>query len=1443
MSKELLHWANVQTNLASALKILGERESGTARLEQAMAAYREVLTVLTRDRAPLDWAKVQNDLSDVLRLLGERETGTTRLEEAVAACHGALTGISREHLPLHWAKAQNNLGNALRALGERESNTSRLDQAVAAYRDALKEMTRQRVPIDWAMTQNNLGSALLALGERDSGTARLEEAVAAYRNALNEISRDRMPVDWAKAQTNLGNALLALGERDSGTVHLEEAVAAYRDALNEISRERMPLDWAKAQHNLGNALRALGERESGTARLEEAVVAYRSALMEMSRERVPLLWAMVQNDLASVLSKQGDLAEARSALERVLAVYQQAFGLQHPNTAAVMNNLAGLLHQEGDLAGARSSFEQVLAVYEKAFGPEHPDTAIAISNLAYLETELGDLSTAKALFERALAIREQSLGAMHPDTARCLNNLADLFMAQGDLAGAQQLCERALAIRESSLDPDHPGTARTLNELATLLVAQGDKAAAQPLNERARMIWRSNFSGLLKWHLERGTRPALSPRSTGSKWRIDEFAHKCLISSRAVGNWCEAKTIPTNDAFQAIERALFGNVKANDVYHNWRSDLRHTYAAATGDTNKVGEMDRIRHLVNEIIRATVQRATREHYSEDHLKATYSNIFGRRPPSTMKPDKAVTYERLFGFGDNARKYLSRHPTRSVTKRHLEKISATLKELNIYPDAPQYHVRSSWLPFLDRTRNVLLDDPRVEGRLLSATARFAESLQAKIQRDDFYGRTADLEFLNRFLACDVAREHSQQFRWTLITGPAGAGKTRLAIQFLQSAETQGFRAGFIESINLRSFDAQAWQPSQPTVMVIDYAAQSPNAVAEVLKGFAARAYETGVEYPVRLLLLEREALGEWFKTIAPMDSTGTVVRSFCYRENESRWDYPLAPLSSEELLAIMRGRLPGGGRELSDESLLDTLWRIDPPSSRDDRQSGPRPLFAAATALKIADMMQNGDDTTAVTSKLESVNPQRKDVFKWLIERERTHFWIDGSAPDHSAERQRLRIHENLLAISTMALDMPREKYDDECPHASREYLPNSETLDEDRFRRMAGGDPLITLRRLEPDILGEFFVLDRLSQLPVRERQSLIDAGLTLGGVESAAFLVRCAIDFPEEWRDLGFLKPSIPGPATIAFAHAAVGWTYYLGRDRFEDVAAAISVVKELVDKYADPLLRELLACTLVNQGIRLGELERHDEAIAVYDGVVSRYGTAIEPALREQVAVALLNKGVALGELGRGDEELAVYDDIVSRYGTVSERALREEVAKALLNMGIALGKLGRAGEVLAVYDDIVSRYGTASEPTMRERVAKALVNKGGRLGALERHDEAIVVYDDIVSRYGAADEPALREQVAQALFNKGVRLGALDRHDEAIAVYDGVVSRYGTASEPALRELVAKALFNKGGTLGVLGRNDDAIGVYDGIVSRYGAASEPALRGLVADALVISR
>ncbi|MGO9422956.1 hypothetical protein [Roseiarcus sp.] len=118
-----------------------------------------------------------------LRPLGERESRTARLEEAVAAFRAALEEFTRERVPLQWAATQSNVGNVLAALGRGESGTARLEEAVSAYRAALEERTRERVPLDWAASFGNQGVALTVLADRKDDALIAETAVKQIKTA------------------------------------------------------------------------------------------------------------------------------------------------------------------------------------------------------------------------------------------------------------------------------------------------------------------------------------------------------------------------------------------------------------------------------------------------------------------------------------------------------------------------------------------------------------------------------------------------------------------------------------------------------------------------------------------------------------------------------------------------------------------------------------------------------------------------------------------------------------------------------------------------------------------------------------------------------------------------------------------------------------------------------------------------------------------------------------------------------------------------------------------------------------------------------------------------------------------------------------------------------------------------------------------------------------
>jgi hypothetical protein len=95
----------------------------------------------------------QNNLGTALKTLGERESGTETLQKAVEAFHEALKEYTRERVPLQWTVTQNNLGTALETLGERESYPKgkrwwvRLHEKGGKRHEMPAHHTRERVPL------------------------------------------------------------------------------------------------------------------------------------------------------------------------------------------------------------------------------------------------------------------------------------------------------------------------------------------------------------------------------------------------------------------------------------------------------------------------------------------------------------------------------------------------------------------------------------------------------------------------------------------------------------------------------------------------------------------------------------------------------------------------------------------------------------------------------------------------------------------------------------------------------------------------------------------------------------------------------------------------------------------------------------------------------------------------------------------------------------------------------------------------------------------------------------------------------------------------------------------------------------------------------------------------------------------------------------------------
>ena len=340
--------------------------------------------------------------------------------------------------------------------------------------------------------------------------------------------------------------------------------------------------------------------------------------------------------------------------------------------------------------------------------------------------------------------------------------------------------------------------------------------------------------------------------------------------------------------------------------------------------------------------------------------------------------------------------------------------------------------------------------------------------------------------------------------------------------------------------------------------------------------------------------------------------------------------------------------------------------------------------------------------------------------------------------------------------------------------------------------------------------------------------------------------------------------------------------------DEREDASALLQEAQTLADDAALPLLddlvarfgqspradvHELVAEALLDKGLALDRLGRHDDEIAAYDELLRRFSASDDPNTVEHVAWAMYDKALALHHLDREAEAAAAYEQVVDRFGGATDPELRprvswslwwlfmlgrrtkEEICRALVERSddehdphlrdrvmfayCTLGSLahdnGDVETALRLFDATIARAGDSPNPDVRIQMVNALLQKAHVLEELNRRDEAITVYDDALATAAEASDPALREQTFRALTSKGLTLRNLERREEALVVVDGALQAYGALESNAAADArpgAVRNLFEKLQLLCELGRSDEAAKIQGELVDLLGDVVPPPRR-----------
>ena len=393
----------------------------------------------------------------------------------------------------------------------------------------------------------------------------------------------------------------------------------------------------------------------------------------------------------------------------------------------------------------------------------------------------------------------------------------------------------------------------------------------------------------------------------------------------------------------------------------------------------------------------------------------------------------------------------------------------------------------------------------------------------------GRDKEFAQLREFLG--DSGDRSKTIQWGIVTGPGGSGKSRLALELCLEVEVKDkWNAGFLSSD--QPFDEWSdWKPEKPTLIVVDYALSRAREVGKRIKSLYDDRRDLG--YPVRILLLERgvgeQNISESEEEIEPVveveegakrreirhrkrvkmtiaterdwaqefaGSSGTCRDALCKCQHkfDKAWELRLKRIDDDWLWKMICEVIGKRGRTIPEnkDEIIEMTQKI----------TEGRPLYIAFAAEALA----GGGGNIRQWNKGQ--------LTKYVLSREKKQW-------GHVDAR-----YANLLALATMTvgIKLGSKMLIDKTVQQLIPAVDND--LNSELYSNMLGEKITEKLSPLEPDILGECFVLEHFKAIcgsdgvkkirAERVVETLLKAAWKYEAEETARFLRRAAEDFQKD---------------------------------------------------------------------------------------------------------------------------------------------------------------------------------------------------------------------------------------------------------------------------------------------------------------------------------------